>query len=1030
MTGRGLGFGSSGTTGPSPGGGGGSSLTTVTLLSTSGSNIPTATIFEGTLPIAANGLTSSQRLKILDSGNNVLSIQEDQHSYRRDTTANYVMVTGVIGTGPGATSTTLSVNTETGSPVTSNPITAANLLSHSFSGQTYNYRITVTLPDGTTYTANATDVLNATIAATYVHGTATNRGVIRQGPLCTEWVGYVPLKTGGGTAHTHLHVQFAIAAYKAGVGAYNSSTNPIVAVRTVYKIENGFKTVASPRDYAFDVLEQQGSTLTTVRNYNGAAGAVTLTLGATSGQTTATKASGSWPTVSTTTPEDNIIGKSIAEVGGTGIGYINGQVSSGVVNLSIPSDLPFASTNRSSAQWKYMGAYLIHRTSFCNIRFPGWLGTAQPAVWVLPRAYILASGMVQNIDTTRVPTTAYGSGAFSDVMSIEGSHPMAMDVNGGRIHWTLVNEGQQGSADGIGVLPYSQAMTLMNWENTSTHLAARKALEVQGHTVFAQPKSIRDEEHGGIFGLDDDAIYSNTVAAFQHQLYTTDNTSSVQNWFTFRVDHCTNYSYLAYLLRGHYFDLENLCYLGLYGTMSTNDYGQNLTYPCTLVGTNVVTTSTNEYQTGEAVKVVYNYGGFTPHNSPEGAIAPTNRYFWRRTNGTTGDLYDTYAHSIAGGATGKIVWDSDGTTPALWNGYNKSRFIDADQMRAQAWGNRCPILCASIFPSNLAAGIVGRAHTKTNWIRKVDNMLTYFKTQYVDDSNYQADGPRFLRVWKRPSWQKNYILTVFNFAVESGIASANGISCLNWWLADAIGMCTSPDVVPQFAACAYYLSFYKGDSSIAYTYDDFWDNANVKFPFLNSAGGQQMLVNGVDQWQYTGTISSVASQSNVTIVLNKDYFDNTSSTTRARHVGSWILCGSGFGQIKSVSDARTCVVDATVHTGWMDTFYAQEGSSIANANFATGSAQHVEVSWPTKGNGTHLATEVTGADGNTNIMRIGYGIDNEYAALADLSVEYAKQYSINSTNYANAKTMLTNMGVPTTTKADAIDCKWYIKSRV
>lgn len=999
-------------------------LTTATLLSKSGSNIPALTIFEGTIPIAPGAVSSGQRIKLLDSASNVLSVQEDNRAGDQ----RWVFVTALLSAAPSAALTSISVQAEAGSPVTGTPITLSNLTGALIGGESYECKLTLTLPDASVYTASARDILLAPNFWNPGLGAAQYRGTFRSGPLCTEFIGSVPFKVGA-IPHPHLRVEFQIAAYKLSSGAFDASTNPIVAVRTTYTIENGWKAVASPRDFVYDLLEQKGSSLSTVRNYNGAAGNATLTLGATNGQTSVTRGSGAWPAIDTATPENNIVGKALVEVGGNGIGFLNGYVSSTVLTVSIPSDAPyyFASTSRTSAQWRTMGVYQSHRCDFSNVRFPIWQGTVQPAVWVLPTAYIIASQMVQNIDTAVVPVASISA---TGLTAIEGCHPMGMAAQNGAVHSCTTNEGQTGGADGIGVLPYSHMQALLNWGNAATHLAARANLEINGNITNQFPRTYRDEEHGGLLGIDEDAVYSSTITQMQHQIYTTDYTAGVVNWFTWRADHTTNYSYLAYLLRGHFQDLVGLVKQSMYGTLLTNDGGQNKTYPCTLVGPHVTTSQANEYQTGEALKVVFNYGFFTPQTSA-GPLATSNRYFWRMVDANNGDLYDTYAHAIAGGPTGLVAWASDGTTPALWNGYNKSQFQAGIQMRAQAWDLRDKAMVLSLFPNAIAPGLISRSHTRANLQRRFNNMGTYWKGLLVDDAHFQADGPRFIDWSKRPSWQKHYILTSVVHAAETGIMSANWTAFLNWWLADEIGMCTSTDVVPQFAAAAYYLNIYKGDGSKAYTYDDFYGDANVKYPWSGLGSGIVLLdVGGGDLWQYKATIASVTDQTNVAITLNKNYFDNSSAVARNRHVGAWIQVGSGFGQIKSVSSAVACVADSTINTGWMDPVFAELLGTIHNAPFSTGSLQVANLSWPSKGNGVTIATGVVGADGNTNIMRAGYGVDRDYAALAKLGVEYAKQYGINATNYAAAISMLTTMAVPMGALTDdAIRNKWYIKAR-
>lgn len=145
-------------------------------------------------------------------------------------------------------------------PPTGTALTAANILDTSF-----DCVATFTdIEDGLDWVADVRTALAA--STTWSKTGAVMQGKWREGPFLTEFKCSMPLKNGGtshgATAGEGLRAYFHVAAYKAGSGAYNSSTNPILSVRCDVVVENGDAARTTPEHYFGSYKVEKSTSLT------------------------------------------------------------------------------------------------------------------------------------------------------------------------------------------------------------------------------------------------------------------------------------------------------------------------------------------------------------------------------------------------------------------------------------------------------------------------------------------------------------------------------------------------------------------------------------------------------------------------------------------------------------------------------------------------------------------------------------------------------------------------------------------------
>lgn len=971
---------------PTPG-----TLTTFTLLTTDGTNIGANSPFELGVPIAPGVLDGSLALQVLDAGSNVITVQEDNRATDLNGSVRLVKLTGLLPSAPGANNTTITLKAVAGSPVTSNPITVANLLAQTISADTFECKVTCTFPNGDVYIALATDALQA--SSSWAYGSAQNRGTFRSGPLCTEWICSAPL-VHSGTPHPFLTAQFHISAYKALPGAWNNSTNPITGVKCTVILENGFVTVASPADLVYDLLIQTGaSTLATALQLDGYPPAATLTLSSTSGQVFADLSVGIWAPANTTSPNSQDTGKALVEIGGNGRAQIMGLNSTTRASVNINSETPFGSTSKTSGQWRKMGVYHYYMGRVDNYMFPAWWGTAQKVVAALSYDYIKASKMVLNY-----AADAAGLGA-PDLSNCDadGSHPMAMRLTTGTIKNFGMQEAASGDTDHIGVLSYSFCAALVNWSYSSgQHLNARSLCLQNSRVGNLKPFFLRDESHGGTISIDGAGCFVYTGIPNNGKGIPVNGYNSGTLWYGFAGNHSGGASYLASLLTGDFMHLET-------AAVAANDYSLRVTqaglmeqtavtFPSS--GTNITMPSGYLQQTGEMI--VLNWGnGSPPIVSGGGSLAAA--YFVHVEDATHVSLYDTRAHALAGGSTGRIVWSNAGIGVNFQNGYQKNGIpagANDAQPRSVAWNWRTDAQELMPFPDTIAPGLVDYSRSRPNLQRKLDAVGSYLKTTYVDDANYQAGGPRFLSLHSSggnsnsyATWQNNYVRLSTNNSYEAGVCSSDSAALFNWFLADSVQwIANSTGTSPYFMPNMYYVRAQTNAGVTQYTYAGVYQES-ARSPIGVSQSCQWA------QTSQTATISSVANQAAVTIVYAQPFFDTVNPT---RHIGSWVLVGSGCGQITSVVNSTTCVVDTTVTT-W-------DGSPSGAAAMSVGSGQTCHMPLPSWSN----AASIVGTAQNFG----GPNVDNHYTWLANSGMEIAYQQGIDTGSYATAVSFMTSIGLP------------------
>jgi len=999
-------------------GGGATTLTTLTLVTTDGTTIPANAPFEFGVPIAPDAFASGQKLQILDASSNVIGIQEDNRRTDLNSDIRMVKVTGVLPTSPGAASTTITLQTIAGTPDTSNPITLANLLAQTISADTFECKVTCTFPDGTVYTALATDALNGSSSWTY--GDPQNRGKFREGPYCTEWIVSAPLETGG-TPHAFLNAQFHISAYKASSAAWHNTNNPITGVKCLVILENGYIDQTGGADLVYDLLIEMGaSTLSDWLSLTGSTPAATLTLGAVSGQTTASLSAGTWGAASTTAPNSQDIGKAIVEVGGSGRGYLMGLNSSTSSAVCIPTATAFASTSNTSTNWRTMGVYHPYMMRFdtygsghgYTLMTPWW-GVAQKTVAALPTSYIIDSEMVMN----------YGADATSagnpdlTYCNNDGAHPMAVHYpTTASIKNFGMNEASTGDTDHIGVLSFSYVQALLNWTYSSgQHLNARVLTFQNSRVGNMKPFFLRDSTTGGIVSIDKAGVY----------YWSSQNNGGVglpandyrggTGWYTFATNHSGGASYLPYLLSGDFIHLETAAVAVNDYSLATTGAGVFAQSSVTLTSGSASITIGSGYPQQDGESVVVQIGGYFPQISGVN-ISRANQYFVKRIDATHINLYDTRENALAGGATGKITFSSAGSQITIRNGYGKGSLPPpvSGQPRCQAWDIRTTAQLAMVIPDGIG-DLIDYSRTKVGVERQFAAMMAYIKTNWVDDANYQAGGPRVMIYQLNNQtgggtyspWQTNYLRLANLNALEGGAMDSNGVAFHDWLLADAMQWEVNTSVQTYFMTGAYYIRAATNAAVNQYTYE------GIAQESMRAATGH-IAYGEWTQTSQTATISSVADQANVTIVFSQDFFDTVNP---ARHVGSWVVVGSGCGQIKSnPSDARTCVVDATVST-W-------DGAASGNANFSTGSGQACTMPWPSWGN----QASIVGTD-------LNYGSANQdrhYMWLQNSAIEIAYQRGIDTSNYSTASAFMTTKQLPSNppTAGQVTTCATALKGNV
>lgn len=891
------------------GGGGGTDITAFQLLTTDATNIAANSHFEFGVPLAPGVVDGTKLLQVVDTGNNVIGYaQEDNRGTDLSSSVRIAKFTGTIISAPGATNKAVKLQYLTGSPVTSNPVTVANLLAQDFSGDTFEIKITCTFPNGDVYTCLATDALNASSSWTY--GSPQNRGTFRSGPLCTEWECSAPLVRLG-TPHPFLNAQFEISAYKDNPGAWNNITNPITSVKVIFKLENGFSDVASPRNLVYDLLVQKGaSALTTAYQLNGSSPSATLTLSGGTGPVFANRSAGVWAASSTTTPNAQDTGKAIVEVGGNGRGWLSGLTSTTQSYAYIAADDPFSGTTFTSGQWRTMGVYHSYARRIDNYMFPIFMGTAQNVVAALPTSFYKTSQLVLNYASNK---TSAGDPDLS-FCNADGAHPGAIRLSNNSVKNCALQETAGGDADHIGVLSYSFCVGLMNLTYSDGQYLNARSLILQNSTVgSAKPFFVRSSQHGGTIAIDEAGVYVWSGVGSPGPSISLDSYGNGTTWYGFATNHSPGCSLLAYLLTGDLYHLENSAVAGNDYSLRIQDSGVIATTVCTLNAASASVTMPSGYPQQDGEAFVLEWTGGTPQIASSN-VNRNNIFYLKRIDATHANFYDTHANAVAGGATGKVTFTGAGSGTFIRNGYGKSSLpaIASDaQPRTVAWNWRTIAQELMVWPDTMTPGLVDYSRTRANLQRQLNAMGLYLKNFYADDVNYQAGGPRYLTLHSSggnnnlyATWQNNYIRLAGCNGQEAGVHDANSQAFHDWFLADSIQwIARTSDSSPLFMPNTYYVRAADNAGTPQYTYAGIYQQA-----MLSPIAVSQSCL-----WSQSGqsaTISSITGAT-VSVALAQNFFDVSNPS---RHIGSWFLIGNGAIQVTNVVDAKHFDGDITVTT--------------------------------------------------------------------------------------------------------------------
>lgn len=911
-------------------------LTTMVLQSSDGANIPAgAIISDFGLPIKPGDLLpTGEKIQILDSGSNVLGVAETPAIRSTDLSGavRFTLPEFVLTNAPGAATTTVTIQKVSGAPNTSNPITVANVLAEtSFSG--FELLITVTMPNGTVYLGSCRDALQG------ING-GVNRGVFRQNSICTEFVLTVPMRTGG-VSHGFLDAECHLAFYKAGLGAWNQSTNPIIGARCDVVMINGRKLATGQQDLAYDFKIEVGNTVKTQAkfagtNYNinltGATGATTLGFTAGPGLITVELGSGTFATSNgAVDPNVGDNGKAIAQItGGSGTcGLHLGTTSAASVGARQAQTFSGSSPLASGA-WKKMGVFHANMTKSDVITT--WWGTEQKVNAILPLSYLKASKMVLNFSAVEssIPTAWLPLNGYPT----QGFHPWGTNVAQGFLAAQHgIDESAAGDADHIGVYPTGECRDLIMWGNATQHAGARRGMKDYARVEFFKTFNFRDDGDatGCVMPLDEGSIYSFGQPGGYSPIVIPANSSQgyIQH---FANNHTGSTCYLPYLLLGKLAYLQELC-TGMFNYnligAPNQHYGYQSTYPIT--NQTVITFRTSldykpgfgqaavedaglatgfPFETGEAVKLDF-YSAPTVNGA---ALARANIFYWRKLSPTTGSLYDTRAHAIAGGSTGLATINSAAYGVWPYNGTGKFSGFDADNnARAQAWNTRSWSQPVAVIGDAIADGIVGHNWNKAELQRALNLIGLYHKRKYVDDTSWVANGPRWtLDSGNVPDgshlfgpWHRTYIGIAQRGADDMGVFDTNFRNFAVWLHSHFLNSTkASNGIWPD--ACQGNIYYERVTDTNLSEADKTWAGFYKK---CCGARSGEIMPSGASYGSLTGSISSVADPANVAVTLSASFFDPAAT---APHIGAWIDIGTGCGQIKSISSSTNFVIDCTV----------------------------------------------------------------------------------------------------------------------
>lgn len=196
------------------------------------------------IPIATNTITGSHRL-VLNEGVTSYDIQEDARASDNDSYVRMSRIAFVVPSMTAGETKTFTVTSEDGAPVTTNPITVANILATSL-----DVSVTGTI-GGTAYSTTLKDALGA--STSWDMDAETLHGNWAEGPILTEVICSGALLNTGSPHASKLRAWFHLKVWKANTGAYNSSTNPIVDWECDVIMENTYMSITDPFAVCYDL---------------------------------------------------------------------------------------------------------------------------------------------------------------------------------------------------------------------------------------------------------------------------------------------------------------------------------------------------------------------------------------------------------------------------------------------------------------------------------------------------------------------------------------------------------------------------------------------------------------------------------------------------------------------------------------------------------------------------------------------------------------------------------------------------------
>lgn len=228
---------------------------------------------------------------------------------------------------------------------------------------------------GTTYTVSVKDIVDAAITTYSKTALWTSPDTWRSGPTCTEWI-LRGAPRNGGSSHASgdgLHVEFHVAAYKAGTAAV-SGGNPITAVRVDVCVDNAdiTRSAGACANYHYGLLIERATSLSDATMISSdqtdahlgthrfsfprtlPAAGITLSSSEIGTGQTITRDAGTWPL--------DILGQHIVNPSGAGKMNVTARTSGTVVTGYIYE--AFTGTSYSSSDWSICGVGHQHNQSY------------------------------------------------------------------------------------------------------------------------------------------------------------------------------------------------------------------------------------------------------------------------------------------------------------------------------------------------------------------------------------------------------------------------------------------------------------------------------------------------------------------------------------------------------------------------------------------------------------------------------------------------------------------------------------------